>query len=99
MPCTHAAREVFRKGGVRFGPGKAANAGGVACSGFEMHQNASHAAWTKQDTLGKLDDLMRDIHARVLSHAPKANGVPDYAAGADRAGFTKIADAMLAAGV
>ena len=99
MPCTHAAREGFRKGGVRFGPGKAANAGGVACSGFEMHQNASHAAWTKQDTLGKLDDLMRDIHARVLSHAPKVEGVPDYAAGADRAGFTKIADAMLAAGV
>ncbi len=99
MPCTHAAREVFRKHGVRFGPGKAANAGGVACSGFEMHQNASHAAWTKEDTLAKLDDLMRDLHARVLSHAPKAGGVPDYGVGADRAGFAKIADAMLAAGV
>jgi glutamate dehydrogenase (NADP+) len=99
MPCTHAAREVFGQRAVRFGPGKAANAGGVACSGFEMHQNASHAAWTKKDTFEKLDRLMRDIHARVLSHAPKSNGVPNYAAGADRAGFTKIADAMLAAGV
>lgn len=99
MPCTHAAREVFRQHGVRFGPGKAANAGGVACSGFEMHQNASHAAWTKQDTLAKLDDLMRDIHARVLSHAQKVEGVPDYGVGADRAGFAKLADAMLAAGV
>lgn len=99
MPCTHAAREVFRGKGVRFAPGKAANAGGVACSGFEMHQNASHAAWTKEDTLAKLDDLMRDIHARVLAHAPESKGVPDYAAGADIVGFTKLADAMLATGV
>lgn len=99
MPCTHAAREVFHKAGVRFGPGKAANAGGVACSGFEMHQNASHAAWTKKDTLDKLDGIMQGIHALALEHAPDLNGVPNYAQGADRAGFTKLADAMLAAGI
>lgn len=99
MPCTHGAREVFRKHGVRFGPGKAANAGGVACSGFEMHQNASHASWTRTDTLRKLDDLMVEIHTLALRHAPRHEGVPDYGVGADRAGFTKLADAMVAAGV
>ncbi|MCC5822332.1 MAG: NADP-specific glutamate dehydrogenase [Phycisphaerales bacterium] len=99
MPCTHDARAVFRKKGVRFGPGKAANAGGVACSGFEMHQNASHASWTKKDTLEKLEQLMHEIHELTLKHAVEANGVPDYGVGADRAGFTKLADAMVAAGV
>lgn len=99
MPCTHAARSVFASKGVRFGPGKAANAGGVATSGFEMHQNATHAAWTKKDTLEKLEDLMKDVHELVLKHAPKENGVPNYGIGADRAGFVKLADAMVAAGV
>lgn len=99
MPCTHAARAVFVSKGVRFGPGKAANAGGVATSGFEMHQNATHAAWTKKDTLEKLDNLMKDIHELVRTHAPKENGVPNYGIGADRAGFVKLADAMVAMGV
>jgi glutamate dehydrogenase (NADP+) len=99
MPCTHAAREAFSKAGVRFGPGKAANAGGVATSGFEMHQNASHATWTRKQTLDKLEELMRDIHDLTIRHAPQTNGVPDYGVGADRAGFTKIAEAMVAAGV
>jgi glutamate dehydrogenase (NADP+) len=99
MPCTHDARSAFAKAGVRFGPGKAANAGGVSCSGFEMHQNATHAAWTREDTLKKVEQIMHDIHALALKHAPKNNGVPDYGVGADRAGFTKIADAMVAAGV
>lgn len=99
MPCTHDARAVFREKGVRFGPGKAANAGGVACSGFEMHQNASHASWTKKDTLEKVDAIMRDIHDLARKHAVKENGVPDYGVGADRAGFVKLAEAMVAAGV
>lgn len=99
MPCTHAARAAFAKAGVRFGPGKAANAGGVSCSGFEMHQNATHAAWNREDTLNKVEQIMQNIHALALKHAPKNNGVPDYGVGADRAGFTKIADAMVAAGV
>jgi glutamate dehydrogenase (NADP+) len=99
MPCTHAARSVFAKSGVRFGPGKAANAGGVACSGFEMHQNATHAAWTKKDTLDRLEHLMHDIHELVLSHAPKKDDRPDYGVGADRAGFIKLAEAMIGMGV
>lgn len=99
MPCTPGARDAFVAAGVRFGPGKAANAGGVACSGFEMHQNAAHGSWTKQDTLGKVDAVMRDIHDLAVRHAPQDNGVPNYAVGADRAGFIKIAEAMVAAGV
>jgi glutamate dehydrogenase (NADP+) len=99
MPCTHDARDAFVSKGVRFGPGKAANAGGVACSGLEMHQNATHGLWTKKDTLEKVDAIMRDIHDLAVRHAPQDNGVPNYGAGADRAGFIKLADAMVAAGV
>jgi glutamate dehydrogenase (NADP+) len=91
MPCTHDARDAFIRRGVRFGPGKAANAGGVACSGFE--------SWTKKDTLAKLDDLMKDIHELARKHATDADGVPNYGVGADRAGFIKLADAMVAMGV
>lgn len=99
MPCTHDARDAFVSKGVRFGPGKAANAGGVACSGLEMHQNATHGSWTKKDTLEKVDAIMRDIHDLAVRHAPQDNGVPNYGVGADRAGFIKLADAMVAAGV
>lgn len=99
MPCTHDARSAFARAGVRFGPGKAANAGGVSCSGFEMHQNATHGAWTREDTLEKVERIMQEIHALALKHAPEHKGVPDYGVGADRAGFTKLADAMVAAGV
>ena len=99
MPCTHGARDAFVAKGVRFGPGKAANAGGVACSGLEMHQNATHGSWTMKDTLEKVDAIMRDIHDLTVSHAPQDNGVPNYGVGADRAGFIKLADAMVAAGV
>lgn len=99
MPCTHDARDTFVSKGVRFAPGKASNAGGVATSAFEMHQNATHASWTKKDTLAKLDELMRDIHDLTRSHATDADGVPNYGVGADRAGFTKLAEAMVALGV
>lgn len=99
MPCTHDARDAFVSKGVRFGPGKAANAGGVACSGLEMHQNATHGSWTKKDTLEKVDAIMRDIHDLAVRHAPQDNGVPNYGVGADRAGFIKLGDAMVAAGV
>jgi len=99
MPCTHGARDAFVAKGVRFGPGKAANAGGVACSGLEMHQNATHGSWTMKDTLEKVDAIMRDIHDLTVRHAPQDNGVPNYGVGADRAGFIKLADAMVAAGV
>ncbi len=99
MPCTHQARAVFHKKGILFGPGKAANAGGVATSCFEMHQNASHSAWTKERTLEKLHGVMVDIHEQCIAQAPMVNGVVDYGVGADRGGFVKLADAIVAMGV
>ena len=99
MPCTHDARGVFHDKGITFGPGKAANAGGVATSCFEMHQNASHDAWPKDRSLDKLREVMEHIHDRCVENAPKENGVVHYAAGADRAGFIKLADAIVAMGV
>ena len=99
MPCTHQARTIFHKKGILFGPGKAANAGGVATSCFEMHQNASHSAWTKGRTLEKLHGVMVDIHEQCIAQAPMVNGVVDYGVGADRSGFVKLADAIVAMGV
>ncbi len=99
MPCTHEARSVFHDKGVMFGPGKAANAGGVATSCFEMSQNASHSTWTKEQSLDKLVGVMQNIHEQCVSQAPMVNGVVDYGAGADRAGFIKVADAIVAMGV
>ncbi len=99
MPCTHEARSVFHDKGVVFGPGKAANAGGVATSCFEMSQNASHDAWTKDRSVNKLVGVMENIHEQCIAHAPMINGVVDYGVGADRAGFIKVADAIVAMGV
>ncbi len=99
MPCTHAARDAFVREGVRFGPGKASNAGGVACSGFEMSQNATRTSWTRDKTIERVEETMRTIHATCLEHAPTSDGVPNYAVGANRAGFEKLAAAMVALGV
>lgn len=99
MPCTHGAREVFHDRGVTFGPGKAANAGGVATSCFEMHQNAAHDSWPKERALDKLNEVMLHIHEECVEHAPKENGIVNYGVGADRAGFVKLADAIVAMGV
>ncbi len=99
MPCTHDARGVLHTKGITFGPGKAANAGGVATSCFEMHQNASHDTWTKDRSLDKLREVMEQIHEQCVEHAPKENGVVNYGAGADRGGFVKLADAIVAMGV
>ncbi len=99
MPCTHSARTVFHMKGVLFGPGKAANAGGVATSCFEMHQNAAHDSWTKDRTMDKLTDVMLEIHEQCISNAPMVNGAVDYGVGADRGGFVKLADAIVAMGV
>jgi len=99
MPCSPDAVKVFAEAGVTFAPGKAANAGGVATSGLEMQQNASRDAWTFDHTEQRLEEIMRGIHDRCLETAEEY-GVPgSYSAGANIAGFTKVADAMLALGV
>jgi len=99
MPTTPAAIAAFSEAGVGFAPGKAANAGGVATSALEMQQNASRDSWSFEYTEKRLDEIMRRIHDRCLTTAD-VYGLPgDYVAGANIAGFTQVADAMLSLGV
>ncbi|QEW02998.1 NADP-specific glutamate dehydrogenase [Microbacterium lushaniae] len=98
MPTTPDAIRTLREAGVRFAPGKAVNAGGVATSALEMQQNASRDSWTFAHTEERLEQIMRSIHDRCLETADEY-GVPgDYVAGANIAGFIHVADAMLALG-
>ncbi|WP_110588946.1 NADP-specific glutamate dehydrogenase [Microbacterium suaedae] len=99
MPCTPEAVELFRAAGIAFGPGKAANAGGVATSALEMQQNASRDAWTFDYAEGRLTEIMRSIHANCLETAEEYGRPGDYVVGANVAGFRKVADAMMAFGV
>ncbi|MGD9985598.1 NADP-specific glutamate dehydrogenase [Pseudonocardia sp.] len=99
MPTTPAALRVLTEAGVAFGPGKAANAGGVAASALEMQQNASRDSWTFDYSETRLRDIMRDIHARCHRTAEEY-GVPgNYVAGANIAGYARVAEAMLALGL
>ena len=99
MPTTPAAVRVLRGAGVKFAPGKAVNAGGVSTSALEMQQNASRDSWSFEYTEERLAEIMRSIHDRCLETAD-AYGTPgDYVAGANIAGFIRVADAMLALGV
>jgi glutamate dehydrogenase (NADP+) len=99
MPSTPEAVEVFRSAGIAFGPGKAANAGGVATSALEMQQNASRDAWTFEYTEGRLTEIMKSIHTNCLRTAEEFDRPGDYIVGANVAGFRKVADAMMAFGV
>lgn len=99
MPCVPDAVDAFQKAGVLFAPGKAANAGGVATSALEMSQNASRQRWSFGDSENKLREIMGDIHGAAFDAAER-HGVPgDYVAGANIAGFERVAAAMLAQGV
>jgi glutamate dehydrogenase (NADP+) len=99
MPTTPEAVAALQAGGVLFGPGKAANAGGVATSALEMQQNASRDAWTFEHTEERLAEIMRGIHDRCATTAAEYGAEGDYVTGANIAGFTRVADAMLALGV
>ncbi|MGW4855183.1 NADP-specific glutamate dehydrogenase [Streptomyces sp. NPDC004288] len=100
MPCTPEAVEVFREAGVLFGPGKAANAGGVATSALEMQQNAARDTWTFEQTEARLADVMRDVHTQCRTTAEAyGTDADDYVLGANVAGFLRVAEAMLAQGV
>ncbi len=99
MPCTSSAIRVFHDAQVPFGPGKAANAGGVATSALEMQQNASRDSWTFDYTQRRLEEIMSNIH-RTCFDTAEAYGVPgNYVAGANIAGFAKVAAAMNALGL
>jgi glutamate dehydrogenase (NADP+) len=99
MPTTPEAVRLLQEAGVAFGPGKAANAGGVATSALEMQQNAARESWSFSRTEERLAHIMRDIHATCHETAER-HGVPgDYVTGANIAGFERVADAMLAQGL
>ena len=99
MPSTAEAIEVFREAKVNFGPGKAANAGGVATSALEMQQNASRDKWTFEYTDERLHKIMSNIFKMSAETAAEYDHEGDYIVGANIAGFKKVADAMLAQGV
>ncbi|MFV2018195.1 NADP-specific glutamate dehydrogenase [Micromonospora sp. LOL_023] len=99
MPTTPQAVRVFAEAGVRFAPGKAANAGGVAASALEMQQNASRDSWTFTHSQDRLREIMQDIHARCHDTAEEYGMPGDYIAGANIAGFRQVAEAMLAHGL
>jgi glutamate dehydrogenase (NADP+) len=99
MPVTPEAVQLFRDAHVLFAPGKAANAGGVATSALEMQQDASRDSWTFAHTEERLHGIMRDIHALCYATAVDYGSPDDYVLGANIAGFSRVADAMLALGV
>lgn len=99
MPCTPEAVKLFQENGVLFGPAKAANAGGVACSALEMTQNSMRLQWTFEEVDAKLKQIMRDIYLKCDKAAKEFDLEGDFVAGANIAGFLKVADAMKAQGV
>ena len=99
MPSTPEAVAVFQKAGVLFAPAKAANAGGVATSGLEMSQNSLRLSWTFDEVDEKLHGIMVSIYQNASQAAEKYGMKGNLVAGANIAGFLKVADAMLAQGV
>ena len=99
MPSTLGATRVFMENNVLFGPGKAANAGGVATSGLEMSQNAMRLGWTSEEVDNKLHNIMKNIHAATHAVAKEFGEPSNYVMGANIAGFRKVADAMIDQGI
>lgn len=99
MPSEADAVDVFLNAGILYGPGKAANAGGVAVSGLEMAQNAQHVLWTREEVDVRLQDIMRAIHDTTQRVAAEYGRPGNYVVGANIAGFLKVADAMLDQGL
>ena len=99
MPCTPGAVESFQQAGILYSPGKASNAGGVAVSGLEMTQNSMRVYWTREEVDQYLQRIMNSIHASCLSAAEMYGMKGNYMAGANIAGFKKVADAMLDQGL
>jgi len=98
MPSTIQATKIFEQAKVLFGPGKAANAGGVAISGIEMTQNSMRLQWTREEVDAKLREIMSSIHWSCVEYGRNGDAI-DYVKGANLAGFVKVADAMLAFGI
>ncbi|MCP4580750.1 MAG: NADP-specific glutamate dehydrogenase [candidate division Zixibacteria bacterium] len=99
MPSTPDAVELFVEKKILYGPGKAANAGGVAVSGLEMSQNSMRYSWTREEVDEKLHGIMRSIHKAAIETAEEYGTPGNYVNGANIAGFIKVADSMLDQGV
>jgi len=95
MPTTNEGVESFLDAGILYGPGKAANAGGVATSGLEMSQNSLRMSWTREEVDSKLHAIMQKIHQACVETAEEFGTPGNYVNGANIAGFIKVADAML----
>jgi glutamate dehydrogenase (NADP+) len=99
MPSTIEAVEVFLNAKILYGPGKAANAGGVATSGLEMTQNSMRLPWSREEVDEKLQVIMKNIHKTCVKFGTKDDGYINYVDGANIGGFVKVANAMIAQGV
>ena len=99
MPTTPEGTRIFLNSGILYGPGKAANAGGVAVSGLEMAQDEMHLYWTREEVDTKLRQIMASIHQTCVDAADAYGSPGNYMKGANIAGFIKVADAILDQGV
>jgi len=99
MPSTPEAVEIFLEAKILYGPGKAANAGGVATSGLEMTQNSMRLPWTREEVDNRLRQIMKSIHETCVTHGKEKSGFINYVNGANIGGFIKVADSMIAQGV
>jgi glutamate dehydrogenase (NADP+) len=99
MPTTPEGIDIFLDAGILYGPGKAANAGGVAVSGLEMTQNSMRLSWTREEVDNRLKMIMHSIHKTCLDAAEQYGTPGNYVNGANIAGFVKVADAMIDQGI
>jgi len=99
MPSTPDAIGIYEQHKILYGPGKAANAGGVAVSGLEMTQNSMRLPWTREEVDSRLHTIMKSIHETCVKYGTEKEGYVNYVKGANIGGFVKVADAMLAQGL
>ncbi len=99
MPSTPEAIELYLEKKILYGPGKAANAGGVATSGLEMSQNSMRLSWTREEVDQRLHTIMINIHKNCVKYGTEPDGFINYVKGANIGGFVKVADAMMAHGI
>jgi glutamate dehydrogenase (NADP+) len=99
MPTTPEGVDIFLEHKILYGPGKAANAGGVSVSGLEMTQNSMRLAWTREEVDKRLQMIMKSIHKAAMDAAAQFGQPGNYVVGANIAGFLKVVDAMMDQGV
>jgi glutamate dehydrogenase (NADP+) len=99
MPTTPKGIEIFIENKLLYGPGKAANAGGVTTSGLEMAQNSMRLSWPREEVDNRLKQIMKSIHKTCLDAAEQYDTPGNYVSGANIAGFVKVVDSMLDQGL